>query len=113
MGVDQDRMLQALDPLEQALDANAERTKLIKQRIAYVREKRAANVPYTEMLGGTDSAVVRLVTDSAIALDHYGVRLRRIAAQELYDSGMTMEQIAAVFGVTRQRVSALLKPSAR
>src|SRR3954465_8464014 len=112
MGVDEDRLLQALKALEDALDANTERTRLIKERIVYVREQRANGVAYSEMMGnGSGNAIVRLVADSATALDHYGVRLRRLAALELYESGMTMEQIAAVFGVTRQRVSALLKPS--
>ena len=33
----------------------------------------------------------------------------RLLARALYDEGMTMEQIAAKFGVTRQRVSSLLR----
>jgi DNA-binding transcriptional regulator LsrR (DeoR family) len=35
--------------------------------------------------------------------------VRRAEAQALYAEGMTMEQIADRFGVTRQRVSTLLR----
>ena len=111
MGVD-DPILEALDALEEALDQNAVRRDVIKDRIARIRERRAQGAPYAELAHQeAGPAIVQLVTASATALDHYGVRLRRAAALVLYNEGMTMEQIAEVFGVTRQRVSALLKVS--
>lgn len=112
MGVDDDPILEALEALEEALEQNAIRREVIKSRIAQVREQRAQGAGYAEL--ATQEAgprIVQLVTASATALDHYGVRLRRAAAQVLYNEGLTMEQIAEVFGVTRQRVSALLKVS--
>ena len=111
MGVD-DPILEALEALEEALDQNAVRGEVIKDRIARIRELRAEGAPYTKLAAGeAGPRIVQLVTARATALDHYGVRLRRAAALVLYNEGMTMEQIAAVFGVTRQRVSALLKVS--
>lgn len=112
MGVDDDPILEALDALEEALKANAVRTDIILERIARVRELRANGAKYVDLAGSEPGPpIVQLVTASATALDHYGVRLRRAAAQVLYNEGLTMEQIAAAFGVTRQRVSALLKIS--
>ena len=99
----------ALEALGSALDENAERTEAIKARIEQVRRARAEGLTYSEIAQGDGRPIVQLVTESATALDTYGVRLRRIVAQELYDQGMTMDQIASVFGVTRQRVSALLR----
>jgi predicted XRE-type DNA-binding protein len=100
--------MKALDRLEEALDANADRSRRIKRRIAVVRRARAKGAAYSDItLDG--APIVQLVTENATALDEDGVRLRRALAQQLYDEGLTMEQIADVFGVTRQRVSALLK----
>jgi DNA-binding transcriptional regulator LsrR (DeoR family) len=50
-----------------------------------------------------------LLTESSKALDTSGSNVRRAEAQALHAEGMTMEQIAERFGVTRQRVSALLR----
>jgi hypothetical protein len=103
-----DVILEALDALEDALRANAERERMIHERIKHVRELRAQGVSYKE-ISTHGIPIVQLVTEMTSALDTYGVRLRRLAALELYEQGLTMEQIAAVFGVTRQRVSTLLK----
>lgn len=104
--------MSALDRLEEAVQANAVRAEMIKARIAYIREQRAAGRTWTEIVQGeSPPLIVQLVSDSAMALDEDGVRLRRVEALALYNEGMTMEQIAAHFGVTRQRVSTLLKAS--
>ena len=110
MAVARDPILEALEELEQALDANSERSRLIKERIAHIRRLRDEGVSYTK-ISNQGMPIVQIVTEMQAALDTYGVRLRRIAALELYNQGLTMEQIAAVFGVTRQRVSTLLKGS--
>lgn len=41
-------------------------------------------------------------------LARHGERFRRAEAAVLYSRGLTMEQVAGVFGVSRQRMSALL-----
>jgi predicted transcriptional regulator len=40
-----------------------------------------------------------------------GSKFRRVHARALYEEGLTMDEIAALFGVTRQRVSAVLRKS--
>ena len=112
MAVAPDPVLDALDGLERAIDQNMARAHRIKDRIAHIRAERAAGKRYAEIAANEPSPlIVRMVTESATALDTFGVRLRRLEAQALYDEGLTMEQIAVLFGVTRQRVSTLLKQS--
>jgi hypothetical protein len=106
----EDPFLEALTALEGVLADNADHAKLIKRRIARLRASRAKGMPYKESVFSEDGPlIVQLVTDSATALDTCGAEVRRTEARALYDEGLTMEQIAERFGVSRQRVSALLR----
>ncbi len=107
-----DEFLEALTALEEVLADNGRRASLIKKRIAQVRRLRAKDVPYTELVASEDGPlIVHLLTQSSVALDTSGANVRRAEAEALYAEGLTMEQIAKNFGVTRQRVSALLRNS--
>jgi hypothetical protein len=55
--------------------------------------------------------VVELVSRMIDVLTDAGSQFRRAHARALYEEGATMEQIAMLFGVTRQRVSAVLRPA--
>ncbi|TML00711.1 MAG: hypothetical protein E6G41_17515 [Actinobacteria bacterium] len=106
----EDAFLEALTVLETVLADNADRAKLIKRRIARLRASRAKGMLYTESVISEDGPlIVQLVTDSATELDTCGAEVRRTEAQALHDEGLTMAQIAERFGVTRQRVSTLLR----
>ena len=105
-----DEFLEALTALEEVLRDNGRRAGLITKRIAQLRRLRARDVPYTELVTGEDGPlIVHLLTESSTALDSCGATVRRAEAKALYAEGLTMEQIAESFGVTRQRVSALLR----
>ena len=105
-----DSFVRSLADLEEALDANIERARLMKKRIAQIRRDREAGKSYREIVEDEQAPlVVRLLTESSRALDETGARVRRTEALALHQEGMTMEQIAAKFGVTRQRVSGLLR----
>jgi hypothetical protein len=107
-----DEFLEALTALEEVLADNGRRASLIKKRIAQVRRLRARDVPYTELVASEDGPlIVHLLTQSSVALDTSGANVRRVEAEALYAEGLTMEQIAKSFGVSRQRVSALLRNS--
>ncbi len=54
-------------------------------------------------------ALVEDISRAVRALARDGNQFRRLEARALYDEGLTMAQLATVFGVTRQRVSALLR----
>jgi DNA-directed RNA polymerase sigma subunit (sigma70/sigma32) len=105
-----DAFLIALTALEATLADNQERMKLIKKRIAQLRRLRANGASYAEIVATSDGPLlVQLLTESSTALDTSGASVRRAEARALYAEGLTMEQIAESFGVTRQRVSTLLR----
>ena len=109
-GITDDEFLETLTALESVLSDNGRRASLIKKRIAQLRRSRARDVPYAELVGNEDGPlIVHLLTESSAALDTAGANVRRAEAEALHAEGMTMEQIAKSFGVTRQRVSALLR----
>jgi DNA-directed RNA polymerase specialized sigma24 family protein len=106
----EDAFLRALDGLETALAENQERAKAMKRRIAQIRRQRANGGTWSSIVSAEQPPlVVQLVSESSRALDEHGSRVRRTEVLALHDEGMTMEQIAAKFGVTRQRVSSLLR----
>lgn len=80
MSTDGDRLLDSLEVLERSLHANEQRP-----------------------------LVVEMVTQSVREIDGAGVQVRCHEAQALHREGMTMDGIARLFGVSRQRVSALLR----
>jgi hypothetical protein len=105
-----DAFLEALTVLDEALADNQQRAKLIKRRIAELRRLRANGTSYAEIVSSRNGPLlVQLLTESSTALDTSGANVRRAEAQALYAEGLTMEQIAEHFGVSRQRVSALLR----
>jgi DNA-directed RNA polymerase specialized sigma subunit len=104
----------ALRDLERALEANARRMAKIERRIAEIRRQRSAGRSYREIVEAAEGDLsVQLITEATQALDQFGARVRRAEALALYEEGMTMEEIAEKFGVTRQRVSALLRDAGR
>ena len=105
-----DPVLEALDELVRALRGNHERIQATIARAERIREQREAGMSYREIESGeTRPLIVELTRDNLAALVEAGSKLRRAEARALHAEGMTMEQIAELFGVTRQRVSALLR----
>jgi hypothetical protein len=106
---EQEEFFKTLAALEDVLDDNTKRAGLIKKRIARLRRSRGKGISYTELVANEDGPlIVQLLTESSAALDTCGASVRRAEAKALHDEGLTMAQIAETFGVTRQRVSALL-----
>jgi plasmid maintenance system antidote protein VapI len=104
--------MEALDGLDRALDQSLEMTQRMKRRIDDLRRASAAGRPLREIVPAEETPLlVQLLTDSTNLLHSYGNRVRRTEARALHREGMTMEEIAKLFGVTRQRVSALLRDS--
>jgi len=105
-----DPVLEALEGLVLALRANAERIEATIARAERIREQREAGMRYRDIESGVERPlIVELTRDNLARLVEAGSRLRRAEARALHAEGMTMEQIAELFGVTRQRVSALLR----
>src|SRR5256885_9437776 len=106
----EDEFLQALTALEEVIAENDKRATLIKRRMARIRRARARGLRYSETVSNEDGPlIVQLLTESSSALQTCGANVRRAEAHALYDEGMTMDQIAERFGVTRTHGSALLR----
>jgi DNA-directed RNA polymerase sigma subunit (sigma70/sigma32) len=107
---DRAAFLAALRQLDLALDENIDRARRMKQRIAELEDACLSGRPIKEIVPEAQTPpIVRLLTESAEALHEHGSRVRRAEARALHREGLTMDQIARLFGVTRQRVSALLR----
>ena len=105
-----DPVLEALEGLVRALSNNRARIEATLARAERIREQREAGLSYREIESGQERPlIVELTRDNLAALVEAGSRLRRAEARALHAEGMTMEQIAELFGVSRQRVSALLR----
>ena len=102
--------LEALGDLEQALDSSVSMTERMRERIAHIRGELDAGRSLPAIVPAEEAPLlVQLLTEAASLLHTYGNRVRRTEALALYREGMTMEEIAGLFGVSRQRVSALLR----
>lgn len=110
---EEDRVLDALEALAAALHENIEGHRRAIARAGEIRRARARGLSYREIVTNEERPlIVELTRESLDRLLHHGARLRRVEARTLHSEGMTMEEIASLFGVTRQRVSALLREEA-
>jgi DNA-directed RNA polymerase sigma subunit (sigma70/sigma32) len=108
--VERAAFLRALQALDGALDENIDRAHRMKRRIEELEDACAGGRLTREIVPEEDTPLlVQLLTESADTLQEHGSRVRRTEARTLYAEGLTMEQIARLFGVTRQRVSVLLR----
>lgn len=102
--------LDALRALNIALDENIDRAHLMKVRIAELQQACASGRPISDIVSHEKAPlIVELLTESTENLHTFGSQVRRSEARLLHIEGMPMERIARLFGVTRQRVSTLLR----
>jgi hypothetical protein len=80
------------------------------ERIEFMRQARQAGSRFVDLVPEGHRPMLLEATNTTLeGLLTAGTRLRRMVAQVLYSEGMTMDEVAAVLGVTRQRISALLR----
>ena len=109
-----DDVLDALDDLARVLEENNERNARAIERVRLIRELRAHGLTYREIVTAEERPlVVEMASANHRALSEAGARLRRCEAAALHQEGLTMDRIAEMFGVTRQRVSALIRSRER
>jgi transcriptional regulator len=105
-----DDVLEALDALVEVLEENNRRNARAIEQAETMRSLRERGLSYSEIaLTEERPGIVEIATANLEALLRTGSRLRRAQAAALHSEGMTMDRIADLFGVTRQRVSALLR----
>jgi hypothetical protein len=103
--------LAALDELEAVLNEASDRNLAALSRARAIREMRERGLRYSEIVPREERPlVVELLTHTLNDLSDVGSKFRRVEARALYSEGLTMAQIAELFGVTRQRIAALLHP---
>jgi hypothetical protein len=104
-----DDVLAALENLEAVLHETTERNRTAIRRADEIRKLRERGHPYSEIVPIEERPlIVELLTQSLYDLSDASSRFRRVEARALYSEGLTMAEIADLFGVTRQRVAALL-----
>lgn len=103
----------ALDAIEEAASENAERSVEIQARARNLRSGLEAGEALIDMVRDEPRpAIVELLTTNMTTLETAGAQLRAAQALALRAEGLTIEAIAELFGVTRQRISALLRQKA-
>ncbi len=106
-------MLAALDDLVAALQANAKLQRQLLARADAIRGARRRGRDYRTIVTAENRPlIVEMLRDAEKRLIESGSRFRRAEARALRAEGLTLDQIAAIFGVTRQRVIALLRDRA-
>lgn len=105
-----DEVLTALSAVSAAAQRSIDNATLILQRAEQIRNQRADSLPYREIVRLEDRPlIVELLTSSIAELSEAGSRWRREEARALHREGLSMEKIAELFGVTRQRISTLIQ----
>lgn len=100
----------ALRELDAALRSSIAELTAARGRVETVLAARSAGKAWREIVSGEERPlVVESVTSVLDRLSAVGSRFRRAQAHALHGEGLSMERVAALFGVTRQRVSALLR----
>ena len=107
---DTDEVLAAIESVERALTENLARTDAALERAAEIREQRLAGRSYTEILEDSDHPLlVELLTTNVLELHDAGHQLRTSQAHALRQEGLSTQRIAQLYGVSRQRIMALLR----
>ncbi len=107
------RLSSALAEIERAAAENVERSLEIQRRVAWFRSQIDAGSPIGDLVGSEDSPrVVELITTNMSVLENVGSEFRASLALALRADGLTIATIAGLFGVSRQRISALLRQKA-
>lgn len=108
-----ERLLAALTAIEEAAGTNVERSREVQERARSFRERLLAGDRLADLVEDEERPrTVELLTANLATLETAGSELRAAQALALRDEGLTISAIAELFGVTRQRISALLRQRA-
>jgi hypothetical protein len=102
--------LDALELVIAGLVDNATRIEVALERAKQIKQQRAEGRTYTEIVQRCPGPLlVEVLTTNLLVLHRIGHRLRTAEARALRDEGLSCRDIADLFGVSRQRVMALLR----
>jgi len=104
------RTSQALDALAEALRTTATELTTLAARAEHLKGEIDDGIPLSQAMAAEERPlIISKLVEITDRLHQTGGEVRRAEASQLQTEGHTHEQIAGVFGVTRQRASALLK----
>ena len=105
----EDEVLDAIDALSDAVEANIDDEKLLTQHLEDLRRERERGVPMTQALTAEGSPGTMQVLGRVLyrLMDASG-NVRRALARSMRSEGTSIPAIARIFGVTHQRVSNIL-----
>ena len=106
-----DAVLEVLGDVVDALKENTERTRWMLARAEVIRSKRESGKSYREIAADGEPLIITRVTENLQNLVNAGSRLRRAHARALYAEGATLQEIGKLFGVSHQRISAIIHSS--
>jgi hypothetical protein len=110
---DRDDVLVALADLMAAADQVEAAVQALRRRAAQLERERSNGVAYRDLVREEHRPLIaELLTDTIKRFEAAGTRFRQAEARALHRDGLTMGQIAELFGLTRQRISVLLRPAA-
>ena len=105
-----DPAVEALAALIAALDACTEELALARRRAQELMTQRRAGRPWlTIVTAESRPLIVERISTVLASLATAGSAWRREQARALHAEQVSINRIAALFGVTRQRISALLR----
>lgn len=108
-----DRLLHALSDMEEAAADNVRRSREVQKRARTLRRGLESGDSVAELVTAEPSPrMVELLSTNMSMLETAGAEFRAATAMALRAEGLTIEAIAGLFGVTRQRISALLRQKA-
>ncbi len=100
----------ALNDLEAVATDNIDRWHAILERIEWIRAELAQGRTVAELAADEESpALVEILTRNIDGLHTLGAQFRATHAHALRSEGLTLSAIAELFGLTRQRISAMLR----
>jgi len=105
-----DAAIEALEGLLTCIDASMDELEQARARAEHLLAERRAGRPWLEMVTAeARPLVVERISAVLASLATAGHRWRREEAAALQREQVSINRIAALFGVTRQRISALLR----
>lgn len=100
----------ALQQLCETVELAQQHLEQVLERARVLQEARAQGRPYTELVQESSGPLlVERLTEVLEELSVAGAAFRRAEARVLHADGLSQETIGSLFGVSRQRVSVLLK----
>jgi hypothetical protein len=109
--IEQDRVLEALASLSDIATSSANELIALSEDLANIRQHRISGWSWRRIASSEDSpkplsVLTHIASEFARASGGY----RRALAHGLREEGMQVTEIAGLFEVSRQRVSALIRP---